>query len=62
MFSGLTNPFAVLLNMMLQWLVILERGRLFPLAQPGRGVVPCAASAWVACASVLDFEIWRLNG
>ncbi len=62
LFFGLHNPFAGLINIIPQLLIIvatiLRFRRLDALA--AGCLVPLAA--WVAFAGLLNFEIWRLNG
>ena len=62
MFFDLNNPLACLLNIVPQWLVILGTvDRFHRLDRVAVWwLVPLVA--WVAFASVLNFEIWRLNG
>lgn len=62
LFFGLNNPLAGLLNIGPQLLLILaaiDRFRRFDTVA-ALCLVPLAA--WVAFASTLNFEIWRLNG
>jgi tryptophan-rich sensory protein len=62
LFFGLNNPLAGLLNIVPQLLLILatiDRFRRLDLVA-ALWLVPLAA--WVAFASLLNFEIWRLNG
>ncbi|MGE5441497.1 MAG: TspO/MBR family protein [Bacteroidota bacterium] len=62
LFFGFNSPLAGLLNIVPQWLVIvatIDRLRLLDRIATWC-LVPLAA--WVAFASVLNFEIWRLNG
>lgn len=62
LFFGLNNPLAGLLNILPQFLLILatiDRFRRLDLIA-ALCLVPLAA--WVAFASLLNFEIWRLNG
>lgn len=62
LFFGLNNPLARLLNIMPQFLLILatiDRFRRLDLIA-ALCLVPLAA--WIAFASLLNFEIWRLNG
>ena len=62
MFFALHNPLAGLLNILPQLLLILatiDRFRRLDLLAAAC-MVPLAA--WVAFASLLNFEIWRLNG
>jgi tryptophan-rich sensory protein len=62
LFFGLNNPLAGLLNILPQFLLILatiDRFRRLDLIA-ALCLVPLAS--WVAFASLLNFEIWRLNG
>lgn len=62
LFFGLNNPLAGLLNIVPQFLLILatiDRFRRLDLVAAAC-LVPLAA--WVAFATLLNFEIWRLNG
>jgi benzodiazapine receptor len=56
------NLLAGLLNIMPQWLVILNTVDRFCRLDrvPARLLLPLAT--WAALARVLNFEIWRLNG
>ncbi|THF55558.1 TspO/MBR family protein [Ollibium composti] len=61
LFFGLNNPLAGLLNIMPQLLIIvatIDRFRRLDLVA-ALCLVPLAV--WVAFASLLNFEIWRLN-
>jgi translocator protein len=61
MFFGLNNPLAGLLDIIPQWLVILSTVDLY--CRLDRVAARCIVlAAWVAFASLLNFEIWRLNG
>jgi tryptophan-rich sensory protein len=62
LFFGLNNPFAGLMNIVPQLLVILATIHRF--RRLGRSAALCLAplAAWVAFAALLNFEIWRLNG
>lgn len=62
LFFGLNNPFAGLLNIVPQFLLIVVTiGRFHRIDRiAALCLVPLAA--WVAFASLLNFEIWRLNG
>lgn len=62
LFFGLNNPLAGLLNIIPQLLIVvatIDRFRRLDLVAAAC-LVPLAA--WVAFASLLNFEIWRLNG
>jgi tryptophan-rich sensory protein len=62
LFFGLNNPLAGLLNIVPQFLLILatiDRFRRLDLVAAAC-LIPLAA--WIAFASLLNFEIWRLNG
>lgn len=62
LFFELNNPLAGLLNIVPQFLLILatiDRFRRLDLVAAAC-LIPLAA--WIAFASLLNFEIWRLNG
>ncbi|MCW6533732.1 tryptophan-rich sensory protein [Sphingomonas sp. MMSM24] len=62
LFFGLNSPLAGLANIVPQFVVIIatiDRFRRLDLVA-ARCLMPLAA--WVAFASLLNFEIWRLNG
>lgn len=62
MFFGLNNPMAGLIDIVPQWLLILatiHNSRRLDL-RAAYCLAPLAA--WVAFATMLNFEIWRLNG
>ena len=62
LFFGLNNPLAGLLNIIPQLLIVvatIDRFRRLDLVA-ALCLVPLAV--WVAFASLLNFEIWRLNG
>ncbi len=61
LFFGLNNPLAGLLNIVPQLLVILATIHLFRRLDPVAGLCLVPLAAWVAFATVLNFEVWRLN-
>lgn len=61
LFFGLNNPLAGLLNIVLQWIVILITIALFWRLDGIAAVCLVPLAAWVAFATLLNFEIWRLN-
>ena len=62
LFFGLNNPLAGLLNIVPQLLVILATIDRFRRLDRLAALCLAPLAAWVAFASVLNFEIWRLNG
>lgn len=62
LFFGLNNPLAGLLNIVPQLLIILVTIERFRRLDPVAAACLVPLAAWVAFASLLNFEIWRLNG
>jgi tryptophan-rich sensory protein len=62
LFFGLNNPLAGLLNILPQLLIILVTIERFRRLDPVAAACLVPLAAWVAFASLLNFEIWRLNG
>jgi len=62
MFFGLNNPLAGLVNIVPQWIVILITIALFWQLDGIAAACLIPLAAWVAFATLLNFEIWRLNG
>ncbi|MBN9075090.1 MAG: tryptophan-rich sensory protein [Rhizobiales bacterium] len=62
LFFGFNNPLAGLVNIVLQWIVILITIALFWQLDGIAAVCLVPLAAWVAFATLLNFEIWRLNG
>jgi tryptophan-rich sensory protein len=62
LFFGLNNPLAGLLNIIPQLLMILATIMRFRRLDFVAALCLVPLAAWVAFASVLNFEIWRLNG
>jgi benzodiazapine receptor len=62
LFFGFHNPLAGLLNIVPQWtLIVLAIFRLRRIDSIS-ALCLCPLALWVAFATVLNFEIWRLNG
>ncbi len=62
LFFGLNNPLAGLLDIVPQLLLILATIVSFKRLDRLAALCLAPLAAWVAFASVLNFEIWRLNG
>ncbi len=62
LFFGLNNPLAGLLNIVPQLLLILATIDRFRRLDRLAALCLAPLAAWVAFASLLNFEIWRLNG
>jgi tryptophan-rich sensory protein len=62
LFFGLHNPLAGLLNIVPQLLLILATIDRFRRLDRWAALCLAPLAAWVAFASLLNFEIWRLNG
>lgn len=62
LFFGLNNPLAGLLNILPQLLLILATIDRFRRLDLIAALCLMPLAAWVAYASLLNFEIWRLNG
>lgn len=62
LFFGLNNPLAGLLNILPQFLLILATLDWFRRLDLIAALCLVPLAAWVAFASLLNFEIWRLNG
>lgn len=62
MFFGLNSPLAGLLNIVPQFLIILATIDRFRRLDALAALCLVPLAAWVAFASLLNFEIWRLNG
>jgi len=62
LFFGLHNPLAGLLNVVPQFLIILAAIDRFRRLDLTAALCLAPLAAWVAFASLLNFEIWRLNG
>jgi tryptophan-rich sensory protein len=62
LFFGLNNPLAGLLNILPQFLLILATLDWFRRLDLIAALCFVPLAAWVAFASLLNFEIWRLNG
>lgn len=62
MFFGFNNPLAGLVNIVPQWIVILITIVLFWQLDAIAAAFLIPLAAWVAFATLLNFEIWRLNG
>lgn len=62
LFFGLNNPLAGLLNIVPQFLLILATIDRFRRLDIVAALCLVPLAAWVAFASLLNFEIWRLNG
>lgn len=62
MFFGLNNSLAGLLNIVPQLLLILATIVSFNRLDRRAALCLVPLAAWVAFASILNFEIWRLNG
>lgn len=62
MFFGLNSPLAGLLNIFPQFLIILATIDRFRRLDAIAVLCLVPLAAWVAFASLLNFEIWRLNG
>jgi len=62
LFFGLNNPLAGLLNILPQFLLILATIERFRRLDLIAALCLMPLAAWVAFASLLNFEIWRLNG
>ena len=61
-FSRLNNPFAGLLDIVPQFLLIVATIVSFRRLDAAAALCLVPLAAWVAFASLLNFEIWRLNG
>ena len=61
LFFGLNNPLAGLVNILPQLLLIIATISWFRKIDLIAAVCLMPLAAWVAFASVLNFEIWRLN-
>jgi tryptophan-rich sensory protein len=61
MFFGLQNPLLGLINIIPQLLLIFATIAVFRPLDKAAAVCLTPLAAWVAFASVLNFEIWRLN-
>ena len=62
LFFGLNSPLAGLLNIVPQFLLILATIVRFRRLDLVAALCLVPLAVWVAFASVLNFEIWRLNG
>ena len=62
LFFGLNNPLAGLLDILPQFLLILATIDRFRRLDTVAAACLVPLAAWVAFASLLNFEIWRLNG
>jgi len=62
MFFGLQNPAAGLVNIIPQFLLIVATLAAFSRLDVAARLCMVPLAAWVAFASLLNFEIWRLNG
>ena len=62
MFFGLRCPLAGLINIVPQLLVIVLTLTLFFRLDRVAGICLVPLAAWVCFATLLNFEIWRLNG
>ena len=61
LFFGFHSPFAGLLNILPQWLLIMGTTICFRKIDLVAAICLVPLAVWVAFASVLNFEIWRLN-
>jgi tryptophan-rich sensory protein len=62
LFFGLNSPVGGLLNIVPQFLIILAAIYMFSRLDLVAALCLAPLAAWVAFASLLNFEIWRLNG
>lgn len=62
LFFGLHNPLLGLVDIVPQLLVVLATIERFRKLDWIAGLCLAPLAAWVAFASLLNFEIWRLNG
>jgi len=62
LFFGLNSPLAGLLNILPQFLIILATIDRFRRLDLLAALCLAPLAAWVAFASLLNLEIWRLNG
>lgn len=62
LFFGLNSPLAGLLNIVPQFLIILATIDRFRRLDLSAALCLAPLAAWVAFASLLNLEIWRLNG
>jgi tryptophan-rich sensory protein len=62
LFFGLNSPLAGLLNIIPQLLIILATIVRFRSLDWAAALCLVPLAAWVAFATLLNFEIWRLNG
>lgn len=62
LFFGLNNPFAGLINIVLQFLLIVGTIARFHRIDRIAALCLVPLAGWVAFASLLNFEIWCLNG
>jgi tryptophan-rich sensory protein len=62
LFFGMNNPLAGLLDIVPQFLLIVATIVSFRRLDAAAALCLVPLAAWVAFASLLNFEIWRLNG
>lgn len=62
MFFGLNNPMAGLIDVVPQWLLIVATIYHFRRLDLRAAYCLLPLAVWVAFATLLNFEIWRLNG
>jgi tryptophan-rich sensory protein len=61
MFFGLHDPLLGLVNIVPQWLLVVATMLVFWRIDSLAGLCLLPLAGWVAFASLLNFEIWRLN-
>ncbi|TXK73572.1 TspO/MBR family protein [Mesonia sp. HuA40] len=60
-FFGLQSPFFALMIILALFVVLLFTFKWFKIASPLAAYLLIPYIAWVGCAAMLNFEIWRLN-